>query len=65
MNNLRSLHMYKILLKRKHQEKDSTFVINDMYSKQMWRDHLKTYMAFEHTVLWIFPTLASQYFFQD
>ena len=51
MNNLRSLHMYKRLLTRKHQEQDGTFVINDMYSKQMWRDHLKSAMAFEHTFL--------------
>ena len=57
--------MYKILLTRKHQEQDDTSVINDMYNKKIWRDHLKSAMTFEHIVLWIRPTLASQYFFQE
>ena len=39
--------MYKILLTRKHQEQDGTSVINDMYSKQTWRDHLKYTMVFD------------------
>ena len=45
------IHMYKILLAHKHQEQDGTSVINDMYSKQTWRDRLKYTMAFEHTIL--------------
>ena len=65
MNNLRSLHMYKILLACKHQEQDGTSIINDMYSKQKWRYHLKSATAFEHTILWILPALASQDFFQE
>ena len=50
---------------RKHHEKYGTSFINDMYSKKMWRDHLKSTMAFEHTVIWIRPVLASQNFFQE
>ena len=65
MKNLRSFHMYKRLLTHKHQEQDGTYVINDMYSKQTWRYHLKSTTTFEHTFLWICPTLGSQYFFQE
>ena len=51
MKILISLHMYKILVTRKHQEQDGTSIINDMCSKKMWRYHLKSATTFEHTVL--------------